>query len=185
MSWIKTINENEASGELKNIYKNIIKKRGKLSNIMRIHSLNPKVMEKHMDLYLSVMFGKSDISRKDRELIAVFVSSLNKCDYCINHHAEALNHYWKDDDKIKDLINNYKSINLSEKKLAMMDYVYKLTKKPEIIKQSDIDILRENGFQDKDILDINLIVSYFNFVNRIVLGLDVDFSKDEIKGYKY
>ena len=177
MSWIKTINENEASGELKDIYENIINKRGKLSN--------PKVMQKHMDLYLSIMFGKSDISREDRELIAVVVSSINKCDYCINHHAEALNHYWKDYNKIKDLIDNYKSINLSEKNQVMIDYVYKLTKKPEILNQSDIDILRENGFQDKDILDINLIVSYFNFVNRIVLGLGVDFSKEETKGYKY
>ena len=152
---------------------------------MRIQSLNPNVMQKHMDLYVSIMFGTSDLSRKERALIAVIVSSVNNCNYCINHHAEALNHYLKDKGKIKDLISNYKSINLSEKNLAMLDYVYQLTKNPEKISKNDIDDLKNQGFKDKDILDINLIVSYFNFVNRVVLGLGVEFTEDEIKGYKY
>jgi uncharacterized peroxidase-related enzyme len=185
MPWIEYIEEDKASGELKEIYKKIIKNRGKISNVMRIHSLNPNTMQKHMDLYLSIMFGKSDLSRKDRELIAVVVSSTNNCHYCINHHAEALNHYWKDKETFERLINDFKSIELTQKTQAMLNYVYKLTKKPDQMNNKDIDILRKNGYSDKDILDINLIASYFNFVNRIVLGLGVEFSDDEVKGYKY
>jgi len=185
MPWIEVIDEKEASGNLKEIYDELGKKRGKISNIMKIHSLNPIAMKKHLELYISLMFGKSNLSREQRELIGVVVSNANKCEYCINHHAEALNHYWKDDGKIQKFIDNYKSVDLSEKNNVMAVYVYKLTKTPYEITKKDVDLLRTSGFSDDDILNINLIACYFNFVNRIALGLGVEFSKDEIVGYKY
>jgi uncharacterized peroxidase-related enzyme len=185
MAWIESINEDDATGELKEIYDKIKKERGKISNVMKIHSLNPRIMEKHLNLYLSIMFGVSDISRENRELIAVVISSINKCDYCINHHAKALDRYWKDREKIMKLINDFKSIKFTEKITAMLNYVYNLTKNPNKITKNDVDLIKNMGYSDRDILDINLIVSYFNFVNRIVLGLGVEFSEDEMKGYKY
>ena len=108
MSWINEISIEEASDELKDIYRDIIHKRGKLSNIMRVHSLNPKAMKYHLDLYVHLMFGFSPLKRADREFIAVVVSVLNNCVYCIAHHAEALRHYWKDEKKIEVLINDFK-----------------------------------------------------------------------------
>ena len=185
MSWIHVINEADSTGTLKNIYDEIQRKRGKISNIMKIHSLNPDAMERHMDLYLTLMFGSSDLSRKTRELIAVVVSVINRCDYCVNHHAEALNHYWKNDEKIKNLINNFQILNLTEKEKNMIEYVHKLTKTPHDVEKFDVDNLRKYGFSDKDILNINLITCYFNFVNRIALGLGVEFSQGETTGYKY
>lgn len=185
MSWISIIKEEKATGELKKTYNKIKKKRGKIANIMKIHSLNPDAMEIHMDLYLTLMFGSSGLSRKTRELIAVVVSVINRCDYCVNHHAEALNYYWKNDEKIKNLINNVKILNLTEKEKNMIEYVHKLTKTPYDIEKIDVDNLRKYGFSDKDILNINLLTCYFNFVNRIALGLGVEFSKDETTGYKY
>jgi uncharacterized peroxidase-related enzyme len=152
---------------------------------MRVHSLNPDSMIKHMDLYLSIMFGKSELSRKNRELIAVVVSSINNCNYCIKHHAEALSYYLKDRSKIEELIIDFRKVNLSKKNLEMLKYVYKLTKSPDKIIKKDIEILRSNNFSDESILDINLIVSYFNFVNRIVLGLGVEYDDNEIVGYNY
>ena len=184
MPWIDYINEDDAKGELKEIYKNIKKKRGKLSNVMKIHSLNPDAMKKHMDLYLSIMFENSDLSREVRELIAVVVNSTNKCNYCIKHHVETLSHYWKDKEKLEKLINDFNTIELSEKTLVMLKYAYRLTKTPDKISKDDIDKLRDKSFSDRDILNINLIVGYFNFVNRIVLGLGVEFSDNEIKGYE-
>ncbi len=65
----------------------------------------------------------------------------------------------------------------------MLDYVFKLTKTPYDVKKSDVEILQKSGFSDENILNINLITSYFNFVNRIALGLGVEFSLDEKKGY--
>lgn len=97
MAWIEVVDVDKATGKLKEIYNDITKRRGKLSNIMKAHSLRPDAMEKHLDLYISIMFGSSNLTREDRELIAVVGSSANHCEYCINHHAEALNHYWKNE----------------------------------------------------------------------------------------
>src|SRR3989304_4781713 len=106
MPYIKTIEPNEATNELKEIYSKVVGERGKLSNILKIHSLLPKTMLTHLDLYKSIMFDKSDLKREDKELIAIVVSSANKCDYCVNHHAEALKYYWKDDKKVQQAAND-------------------------------------------------------------------------------
>jgi len=66
--FIKVINEDEASGELKKVYNQITSARGKLSNIMKIHSLMPDTMIKHLELYLSIMFSKSNLSREEKEM---------------------------------------------------------------------------------------------------------------------
>lgn len=184
MSWIQTVEVTDATEKLKKVYKEVKEKRGKISNIMKIHSLNPDAMKKHMDLYLTLMFGSSNISREEREFIAVTVSVINNCEYCIRHHVEALNHYWKNKDKINKFIDNFNSIELTLKQQCIIDYVFKLTKNPSYVIKDDIDYLRNFGYSDKDILDITLIICYFNFVNRIALGLGVELSDDEVKGYK-
>jgi len=185
MAFIKIIDENDAEGHLKNIYDEITHSRGKLSNIMKIHSLLPGTMVKHMDLYKSIMFGKSNLSRELKEMIAVVVSVANKCDYCINHHAEALNFYWKDENKLQIFIEDYQSVELEKKYKLLLVYADKLTVNPDGINESFIDEIKSAGWTDEDILLVNLIISYFNFVNRIALGLGVEFSEEEIKGYKY
>ncbi len=185
MSWIREIEAEEAEGRLKEIYSEIIGSRGKLSNIMKVHSLLPETMKTHMDLYLSVMFNKNSLSRELKELIAVIVSICNNCEYCINHHAEALNFYWKDEEKIDALINDYRNMDLPLKTLAVISYAEKLTLNPHRLAPADVENLRANGYTDEEILNINLIISYFNFVNRIVLGLGVEFNEEELRGYKY
>ena len=117
--------------------------------------------------------------------MAVVVSAINQCSYCIKHHAEALNHYWKNEINVKKLIHDYRSVNLTNKTNEMLDYVYKLTKNPSEIRKNDVDVLRGVGFSEEDILNINLITSYFNFVNGIALGLGIEFSDDESTGYMY
>jgi uncharacterized peroxidase-related enzyme len=185
MSWIQTIGESDAREPLKQAYGAIKGTRGKVANIMKIQSLNPHSMKNHMDLYLTLMFGPSGLKRDERELIAVVVSASNDCHYCVNHHAEALNHYWKNMEKIKNVIQDFRSIHLPERVLKMLEYVVKLTKTPNAMEQSDIATLRTSGFSDEDILNINLIASYFNFVNRTALGLGVEFNAHEMRGYKY
>lgn len=185
MPWIKQIEENNAEGKLKEIFTDLKDRRGKISNIMKIHSLDPDTMQNHLDMYLSIMFSKSALNREERELIAVVVSALNNCSYCINHHAEALNAYWHDDSKINMLIHDYKSIDFSIRTLAILNYAEKLTITPGLVNEFDVQNLRIHDISDEDILNINLVVSYFNFVNRIANGLGVEFSEEEVKGYKY
>lgn len=185
MPYIKVINENEASGDLRKVYEQIGSARGKLSNIMKIHSLMPDTMIKHLDLYLSIMFSKTNLTREEKEILAVVVSKNNNCDYCVNHHAEALNHYWNDSEKLKNFISTLDDDLFSNKLRTAINYSIKLTNSPSSITQFDIEELKKSGWTDEDILGINLIISYFNFVNRIALGLGVEFSEEEVKGYKY
>ncbi len=185
MPHIKTVELNKASGELKDVYSKVVGERGKLSNILKIHSLLPKTMITHLDFYMSIMFDKSGIRRADAELIATVVSAANKCDYCVNHHAEALKSYWKDDEKVKQASEDFRKLDLTEKQNAMLEFAEKLTLYPGEMKEDDVKSLSEIGFRDEEILSITLITNYFNFVNRVANGLGVDFSEEEIKGYKY
>ena len=183
MPWISVIDEVEATGKLE-IYEELKEKRGKVGNILKVHSLNPQAMKDHADLYVTLMFGKFRLTREERELIPLAVSTTNGCEYCINHHAEALNNYWKDSGHVKKLVQDFRSLDLPERIIKMFEYAIKLTKTPHTINQNDINALRKCGFSDEDILNINLITSYFNFVNRIALGLGVEFTPEEARGYK-
>ena len=183
MSWIEEIEVSEAEGKLAASYAALIEQRGKVSNILKVHSLNPGAMEGHLDLYMTLMFGKSGLSRLEREAIAVVVSAANDCAYCVNHHAEALRRYIKDDETL-DLLSTADGLETLEPRLSnIVRHAEKLTSAPGAMTESDLGELRAVDLSDKDILDLTLIVSYFNFVNRIAVGLGVDFSADEMSGY--
>ncbi len=81
MAWIKMIAEDEAEGKLKELYEKYAEPSGVVDNILKIHSLNVKSMRTHYDLYAHLMRGRSDLSRTQREMIAVVVSATNQCHY--------------------------------------------------------------------------------------------------------
>lgn len=184
MSWINEIELDDAAGELREIYADLVAKRGKVANILKVHSLNPEAMGNHLDLYMTLMFGKSGLSRSEREAIAVVVSATNECAYCVNHHAEVLRRYVKDDDTL-DMLMTADGLETLEPRLSnIVRYAEKLTSAPAAMTESDLGELRAVGLSDRDILDVSLIVAYFNFVNRIALGLGVSFSAEELSGYR-
>ena len=185
MAWIRVIGEHEANDELRSALDTVVGERGKLSNILAVQSLHPKAMIAHMDLYMAIMFGPSGLSREEREMVAVVVSAIDQCPYCILHHGKALNHYWKDEERLARFIDDPRSVDVSPRMRSVLDYAVQLTERPAGIEQSDIAGLREVGLSDEEILSLNLIVSYFNFVNRIAMGLGVEFSEEEVDGYKY
>lgn len=186
MPFIDVIEPENATGSLKNIYKDLEKSRGKLALVHKIQSLNPESITAHMDLYMQVMFGKSPLKRAQREMIAVVVSATNNCEYCQLHHAEALNHYWKDEEKVNQLREDYAKVDLSNTDFHLCQLAKKLTKTPSNLnKENDIQPLKDLGLSDRAILDATLVISYFNFVNRMVLGLGVETNEKEMKGYKY
>ncbi len=186
MAFIEIIEPEEATGDLKEIYNELKKKRGKLARIHKLQSLNPDTIMQHMDLYMSIMFGKSPLSRPQREMIAVVVSAVNECEYCQLHHAEALNHYWKDIKKVTQLRENYTQLNLNNVDSRLCKLAQKLTLQPyKISEDIDIQPLKNTGLTDRAILDAVLVISYFNFVNRLIQGLGVKADEEEIRGYKY
>jgi uncharacterized peroxidase-related enzyme len=186
MSKIKVIEPHEAEGRLKEIYDDLEKKRGQIAEVHKIQSLRPESIVKHMDLYMEIMFSKSELSRAKREMIAVVVSMANDCRYCATHHGSALNHYWKDTDRLEKLQNDYTDAALSAEEIALCEFAEKLTKTPGISNKIDLTAdLRTSGLSDSAILDAGLVVSYFNFVNRMVLSLGVALEEDAGKNYKY
>jgi uncharacterized peroxidase-related enzyme len=184
MAYIETIEHSNAKGELKEIYDSLVKSRGKIADVHKIQSLNPESIVKHMELYMTVMFGKSPVSRSKREMMAVIVSTSNNCPYCIRHHAEALQHYWKDTDKLNSLIETGTHSDLSEEEIALCEYARELTMNPGDMKQSHVERLKKLGLSDRAILDATLVISYFNFVNRNVQALGVEL-EDDPGGYNY
>lgn len=81
MAWIKMIPEDEAEGVLKELYEKYQEPWGGVDHIIKIHSLNPKSMRTHFDLYAHLMRGRSELSRTQREMIAVAASTVNNCHY--------------------------------------------------------------------------------------------------------
>ncbi len=186
MPRIHVIQPEEAEGELRTIYDELIKSRGKLAEVHKIQSLNHATIRSHMTLYMDIMFAMSPLNRAKRELLAVVVSVTNKCEYCTKHHGEALMSYWKDEGKLNSLILEKYSEVLSEEELILAEYAKHLTLDPS---SSSIDqyvkSLRDFGFTDRAILDIHLVIAYFNFVIRLVLGLGVGLEEEGAGGYKY
>lgn len=184
MSWIRSVPEGEATGRLAEVYQDIVRRRGKLSNIMRVQSLQPDAMEAHLDLYMALMFRKGGLSRAERELLAVVVSVENGCEYCTVHHASALEAWWKDPERVERLRADPGDAGLSVREGALVEYALALTRNPSAVDQTRVGRLREAGLPDEEILQANMIVAYFNFVNRIAEGLGVEVTPEEAEGYK-
>jgi uncharacterized peroxidase-related enzyme len=184
MSWIQETEATEAEGKLAEVYEELLQKRGKISNILKVHSLNPFAMSNHLDLYMTLMFGKSGLSRAEREAIAVVVSATNDCEYCVEHHTEALRRYIKDEEILQTLAMSDGLEELEPRLGNIVIHAEKLTSAPQAMTESDLDPLRAEGLSDRDILDLSLIVAYFNFVNRIALGLGVSYDAEELAGYR-
>ncbi|MFQ5838151.1 MAG: peroxidase-related enzyme [Thermoplasmata archaeon] len=185
MSWIDVVEPEEASGRLAEVYEEIGRRRGRVANIYKIHSLNPDALRGHLDLYMSLLYRRDGLARAQREMIGVLVSSLNSCRYCVVHHSEALARYEKDSGVLEQLPVDFRRAPISDRDRIMLEYCEKLTTHPDGMKEGDVKALREAGFTDSEILDINLIASYFNFVNRVVLGLGLPLEDEEQRVYRY
>jgi len=186
MAWIETIDVDDAAGELRALYDEIAEKRGKVSNVLKVHSTHPSALKEHLDLYDAIMFEASPLSRAQREALAVVVSAANECDYCVRHHAEALNAYWKDEERVNRLAEDLTALDdLGPQLRTACEVAAKLTKAPGAMSEAEVSRLREAGWSDRAVLDIVLVTSYFNFVNRITNALGVQATEEEATGYEY
>ncbi|MCL4234981.1 MAG: peroxidase-related enzyme [Deltaproteobacteria bacterium] len=183
-AWIKVREDGQGDGQAQGALENVLARRGKVANVFRAQSLLPHTIAPHLDLYTSLMFGPGPLSREDRELVAVVVSSFNDCEYGVAHHSEALRGLWRSDERVRTAARDFRRLPLPRKSQLLLEYAEQLTHKPFSIGADLIDELREAGATDDEILHVNLITAYFNFVNRVVLGLGVTHSSDEAAGYR-
>lgn len=186
MARIRVIDEGEADGLLREVYDELTASRGKLAEVHKIQSLNPQSIRDHMALYMTTMFARSPLARAEREMMAVIVSATNGCRYCVAHHAEALAHFWKDRDRVEALSRERAGLaGLSERESLLCRYAQTVTEDPgSDAVDAIVGELRCTGLDDRAILDATLVVSYFNFVNRMVLALGVELEEDA-GGYSY
>lgn len=183
MGWIHETPEGEAQGPLREIYDAVRTQRGKVSRILSVHSLDPPALQQHLDLYMHLMFSPGPLKRREREAIGVVVSAANGCAYCVAHHMEALKRYEKD----KAVLNQVRETpeRLADPRLReILLYARELTLAPSTMNEAHVAALRDDGLTDEGILRVNLITAYFNFVNRIALGLGVEAGAQEMVGYR-
>jgi uncharacterized peroxidase-related enzyme len=186
MARITIVEPGEAASPLKEVYEEIIQKRGGLSEVLKIQSLHPQSIRSHMEFYMDVMFAHTALGRAEKEMIAVVVSAANGCRYCQAHHGAALQTYWKAADRVAALKEDYEMADLTEKEKALCRYAVALTRQPQDHGGTDhTQALRLAGCSDAAILDASLVTAYFNFVNRMVLSLGVALEAHGGEGYKY
>jgi len=177
MAWINTVPFGEASGKLKMLYERVTGPDGNVDNIMMAHSLRPHSMEGHMAIYKNVLHHTGNtVPKWFLETLGVWVSRLNDCDYCVEHHFSGLRRLLNDDAKANALRSAIEARNVADapldegQKLAM-DYARQLTRDPGGMTQEIVIQLRVCGYTDGEILEINQVTAYFNYANRTVLGL--------------
>ncbi len=185
MSWIKTISYKNAEGKLKSIYNKVKGPNDSIDNVLSIHSLRPHSLVGHMSLYKNVLHNSNNTLPKwYLEAIGVYVSYLNQCDYCVTHHFEGLKRLLNNDEKASNFMEAIKNNTLEgffdAKLLEGIKYADTLTNSMHTLTKYNIDKLKESGFSEGEILEINQVTSYFNYANRTVNGLGVTTKGDII-----
>lgn len=185
MSWIDTIAYGDAEGELKKLYDRIKGPDDNVDNIMLAHSLRPHTMQGHMTLCKYVLHHpRNTLPKAYLETIGAYVSLLNECDYCFEHHFAGMSRLLDDaprSEAIRRALQSRRPEDTFEgAQLAGLVYAAKLTTAASTITRDDIVQLREAGFDDGQILEVNQVTAYFAYANRTVLGLGVDTQGDII-----
>lgn len=186
MALIDVVPPDEAEGELADAYEEIRQERGAVANVYQVHSLLPATMLGHKELYMSLLYGSQGLARDERELVAVVVSAENDCGYCVQHHSDALDRYWDDRDRVDALARDPESLDLDRRQEALVGWARQVTHQPADAGEIQVDMMREAGLSDQEILDATLVAAYFNFVNRVVQSLDVETEEvTDDPAYKY
>ena len=149
-------------------------KLGFVPNVLRAYAFAPAKLQAFADMYNDLMLGESGLSKLDRELIAVAVSSVNHCYYCLTAHGAAVRQLSGKPALGEQMVMNYRAAEgLTPKQVAMLDFADKLTRSPHAIVEEDRQALRDAGYTDRDIWDIASVASFFNMSNRMAAAVDM------------
>jgi len=148
-------------------------KLGFVPNVLKAYAFDMPKLEAFVAMYNDLMLAPSGLSKLEREMIAVAVSSHNRCYYCLVAHGAAVRSL-ADDPVLGELMAmNYRAARLDPRQRAMLDFAVKLTAQPWEIEEADRNVLREAGFTDRDIWDIAAVAGFFNMSNRIASATDM------------
>ncbi|MGK9230587.1 peroxidase-related enzyme [Inquilinus limosus] len=164
--------------DLKAYYAKCLEKLGLVPNVIRAYSLRPKKLRNFIATYNELMLGDSGLSKLEREMIAVTVSSANRCYYCLVAHGQAVRRLSEDPELGEMLAFNHRVARLPPRHRAMLDFAWLLTTEPHRVGDAERAALREHGFSDEDIFDICDVVGFFNMSNRVASGVDMMPNRD-------
>jgi uncharacterized peroxidase-related enzyme len=148
-------------------------KLGFVPNVLKAYAFDMAKLEAFVAMYNDLMLAPSGLSKLEREMIAVAVSSQNRCYYCLTAHGAAVRTYAEDPVLGELMVMNYRAARLSTRQRAMLDFAVKVTTEPWAIEGGDRARLRRAGFSDRDIWDISAVAAFFSMSNRIASATDM------------
>ena len=148
-------------------------KLGFVPNVLQAYAFDSAKLQAFMDMVDDLMLGDSGLSKLEREMIAVAVSSVNHCHYCLTAHGAAVRQRANDPELGEMIAQNYRAAPLTPKQKAMLDFAVKLTESPDKMEESDRGALRSAGFSDRDIWDISATAAFYNMSNRMAAATDM------------
>jgi uncharacterized peroxidase-related enzyme len=150
-----------------------LEKLGFVPNVLRAYAFDAVKLRAFIDMVDNLMLADSGLSKLEREMIAVAVSAVNHCHYCLTAHGAAVRQRAGDPLMGEFIAQNYRAANLPSRQKAMLDFAVKLTEAPDKIEEADRAALRKAGFSDRDIWDIAAVAGFFNMSNRIAAATDM------------
>ena len=182
--WVAHIRYEDAEGRLRTLYDRVKGPGDNVDNIMLAHSLRPHSMEGHMTLYKNVLHHNANtVPKWFLEVIGVWVSHLNHCAYCVEHHFAGLKRLLADDARALEIRAAFErddpgSAPLTVAQIAALGYAEALTLRPRDMAEDAVRTLRDAGWDDGQIVEINQVTAYFSYANRTVLGLGISTDGD-------
>ena len=148
-------------------------KLGFVPNVLRAYAFDEAKFDAFSAMYNDLMLADSGLSKLEREMIAVVVSSINKCFYCLTAHGQAVRALSGDPKQGEMLVMNWRAADLDARQSAMLTFAEKTTKASAEVTEGDRTALRDVGFTDRDIWDIASVVGFFNMTNRMASATDM------------
>lgn len=164
----------DGEDQVKNYLEIVQQKLGFIPNVLAAFAKFPKQFEGFTKLYNALMLGESGLTKLEREMIAVTVSSENHCFYCLVAHGSAVRELSSDPQLGERIAANFRSAELPKKQEELLNFTKKLTKDPSEICENDRKKLRDVGYTDRDIWDISAIVGLFNMTNRLASATEME-----------
>ena len=159
--------------DLKVIWAKCVEKLGFVPNVFATYSLKPQRLRNFMAMYNEIMLAKSGLTKLEREMIAVVVSSANRCYYCLVAHGAAVRMMSGDAELGEMMALNYRVAKLDPRQRAMLDFTWKLTTTPNLVDETDRDGLRAVGLSNDDVFDLAETIAFFNLSNRMASATDM------------
>ena len=142
-------------------------KLGFIPSVLQAYSFDLAKLKAFVAMSDDLMLAKSGLSKIEREMIAVVVSSANHCHYCLVAHGAVLRKLTGDPMLAETMVANYRGAELDARTRAMLDFSWKLTETPWEVGEEDRAVLRKAGFSERDIWDISAVAAFFNMSNRL------------------